>query len=373
MCQKIVCSFAAESGCLFGGGSGLFSKYVCALTVDGIVGRADAGGKRKMRYICDVCPRGCRLKEGQIGFCRVRMLRDGRNICRTYGAVAALHIAPSEIKPFFHFKPAARWLSVGGLGCNLRCPGCQNHHIAHSRVRDEELSRLQHLEPGQLVRLAKEAGCVGLSFTYNEPIIWWEYVVDAGYAAKEAGLLMNLVTNGYACEGVWRRLLDVCDAVRIDFKGFSEEVTRRAANLGQPEVVRRNAKIANDLGVHVEIISNIIPTINDAEDELRATAEWIVENLGVDVAWHLTRFVPHLRLSHLPPTPLETLEKGREIGLAAGLRFVYLGNVPGHPAENTYCPQCGACVVRRFHTEIVAVNIRNGRCAKCGAEIPIVW
>ena len=326
-----------------------------------------------MRVVCDVCPRGCRLKEGQIGFCRVRMLQDGKNICRTYGLVAALHVSPSEIKPFFHFKPGAKWLSVGTLGCNLRCPGCQNHHLAHSPITEADLSRLDRIEPQELVHLAQKAGCVGLSFTYNEPIIWWEYVVEAAKAAKEAGLLVNLVTNGYAGERVWRALLEVCDAVRVDFKGFSAAVTLRAANMKHPEIVRENALAAKKAGLHVEIISNIIPTINDAEVELRKSAEWIAKNLGPDTPWHITRFVPHLRFSHLPWTPVETLERAREIGLQAGLRYVYLGNVPGHPAESTYCPQCKTLIVKRIHVEIVKVNIRDGVCPKCGMKIPIIW
>lgn len=324
---------------------------------------------------CDVCPRGCILSDGNVGYCGVRVNKEGANLCRTYGRVAALHVSPSEIKPFFHFKPGAKWLSVGGLGCNLRCPGCQNHHIAHSSVSDEELLNTEHLDPNDLVRLAMEKNCVGISFTYNEPIIWWEFVKETALAAKKEGLLVNLVTNGYATEKIWSELLSVCDAVRIDFKGYSAEVTQRSANFKHPYVVRRNAKAVRNANLHLEIISNIIPTINDDEADLRRTAEWIVENLGSETPWHITRFVPHLHLSHLPPTPVSTLERGRRIGLEVGLRYVYIGNVPGHPAESTYCPECGTTVVKRIHLEIVEVNLdtKDSKCLKCGTRIKIVW
>ena len=322
--------------------------------------------------VCLLCPRRCALGEGDSGFCRARTVEKGVLYARTYGCASSLHIAPSEIKPFFHYKPGALWLSVGSLGCNLRCPGCQNYHIAHSSVSDEELSQTERLTPDSLVGLAVKRKTAGLSFTYNEPIIWSEFLLDAATEAHHAGLAVNLVTNGYATPKAWRRVLRAIDAVRMDVKGYFKETTIRVANMEHPEVVRRNAEETKAVGLHLEIITNLVPTLNDDEDELCRIADWIVEKLGDETPWHLTRFVPHLELSHLPSTPLERIEAAMEIAERAGLKFVYSGNIWGHRGEKTYCPDCGAVLIERYGCSLQKNRLKSGKCPDCGRKIPVI-
>ena len=321
------------------------------------------------RVRCRVCRRRCVIPPGGRGFCRVRENRGGRLVALTYGRVAALHVAPIEVKPLFHFYPGTMWLSVGSLGCNFRCPGCQNWQIAHA----EPGEAAREIEPGELVELAVRHGCKGLSWTYNEPTVWLEYTIDAGRKARERGLLANYVTNGFATPEALEAVAPYLDAYRVDIKAFDTQTYRRLANTDDLDGVLDSALRAKRLhGLHVECVTNVVPGYNDAPDQLRALARWISTELGPDTPWHVTRFIPHLDLSDVPATPVATLERARSIGLAEGLRFVYLGNVPGHEGENTWCDGCGALLIERGRG-VVKNRLRDGHCPECDRSIPGRW
>lgn len=302
--------------------------------------------------------------------CHTRINREGTLYTLIYGQVSAMHIAPMEIKPLFHFHPGTRALSFGSLSCNFRCIHCQNWEIAH---RDPDQRATEYISPGRAVALAQKLGCEGLCWTYNEPTIWLEYTIDSAQLAKQAGLHTSYVTNGFITPEALDAIGPYLDAFRVDVKGFRREFYQQVAKVSDFSGILEVAERAkHQWGVHVEVVTNIIPGFNDDPEQLRDLANWIVQDLGPDTPWHVTQFVPHLKLSHLSPTPVATLEKARYIGLEAGLRFVYLGNVPGHPAENTYCPECGELLIKRFNYSVLRSHIKGKRCGFCGAEIPIV-
>jgi pyruvate formate lyase activating enzyme len=318
---------------------------------------------------CGVCQRRCDVAPGKTGYCKTRKNVDGVLYSLIYGCVSSVRVSPIEIKPLFHFYPGSRWLSLGSLGCNFLCPGCQNWEIAHADA-EKDMDLVSRLSPEDSVELARQKGCKGISWTYNEPTLWLEYTLDSAKLARDAGLLTNYVTNGYITFEALDLLGPYLDAYRVDLKGFSNETYRRIANVpnlkGILDIIER-AKCRWNM--HVEIITNLISSINDREDELKNLASWIVEHLGPDTPWHVTRFFPYLRLSHLPPTPVASLERAREIGLEQGLEYVYLGNMPGHPAENTYCPGCGRMIIERRDYTIIQYHLRSNRCAFCNRVI----
>lgn len=320
--------------------------------------------------ICRTCLRYCRIKDGERGLCSTRENRGGAVYSLCYGQVATLAVAEAERKPLFHFMPGKTFLSVGTLGCNFRCPGCQNWEIAHSMVSEEEIEETRYIAPEELVRLAEEKGCVGLSFTYNEPTVWFEYTLHASKIGKERGLLTNYVTNGSMTPEALDEIGPYLDAFRVDVKGYWPNTYRQVANFGRASELRQVAERAKERwGMHVECVSNIIPGLNDSEEEMSLVARWMAEKLGRETPWHVTRFAPHLDLAGLPPTPLNKLEKIREVGIQEGLSYVYIGNVPGHPGENTYCPQCGNVVIDRTGFASPLVRLEGNLCPRCGREI----
>ena len=324
---------------------------------------------------CIVCQKRCLIAQDGYGFCHTRLNRGGKLYTLAYGRVASIALAPIEKKPLFHFYPGSRWLSLGSLGCNFRCPGCQNWEIAHARMSESgEKREREYLSPAAAIRMAKEHQCKGLSFTYNEPAVWFEYTLDCARLAKKNNLLTNYVTNGYLTEEALDEIGPYLDAFRVDLKGFSEKFYREMAGLSDYEgvlVVTRHAK--NRWRMHVEIVTNIIPGWSDDETQLKGIAAWIVDELGPNTPWHVTRFIPYLRLSHLGLTPLSILEKARQIGLDCGLLYVYLGNVSGHKAENTYCRRCGSLLIRRDSFIMRRFNITGGRCPECKEPVPGKW
>jgi len=278
-------------------------------------------------------------------------------------------VSPIEKKPLFHFYPGSLWLSLGTLGCNFRCPGCQNWEIAHARI-DSESSQVANLCPEESVALAKSKNCKGISWTYNEPTIWFEYTLDSAKLAKQNGLLTNYVTNGYITTEALDMIGPYLDAFRVDIKGFSRKLYREMCHVEDFKGILDSTKRAkHKWGMWIEIITNVTPGYNDDETQLKDIASWIKSDLGEFTPWHVTQFVPHLELSHVPATPVSTLEKAREIGLNAGLKYVYLGNVWGHPAENTYCHNCGKLLVERRGFHISQNQIDHGKCAICQTDV----
>ena len=322
---------------------------------------------------CGVCQRRCVIPEGQVGYCRTRLNEGGQLRSLIYGQVASIAVSPIEKKPCFHYYPASRWLSLGSVGCNFRCPGCQNWEIAHADP-SKSPPATEYLSPEDAVRLAEEKRCLGISWTYNEPTLWLEYTLDSARLARSSGLLTNYVTNGFATSEALDLLGPWLDSFRVDVKGFSRAAYRRIAHIdGFRGILDVIARAKHHWRMHVELVTNIIPTYNDRPEELRRLAEWIASELGPDTPWHITQFAPHLRLSHLPATAIETLEDARSIGLEAGLRYVYLGNVLGHPAENTYCHSCGELLIQRHGFSITQNRLDGNRCPSCRTEIPGRW
>ncbi|MFW3147038.1 MAG: AmmeMemoRadiSam system radical SAM enzyme, partial [Thermoplasmatota archaeon] len=315
---------------------------------------------------CLICQRGCFISEGSTGFCGTRINRSGSLYSNIYGLVSVMMVSPVEKKPFYHFHPGSKWLSLGSYGCNFKCPGCQNWDISHASPKGKG----KFISPEEVVEIALKKGCRGISWTYNEPTLWLEYTLDAAKLAKEKGLLTTNVTNGFFTEDSLDLIAPYLDASRVDIKGFSKESYGKIANIGKWEgILDVVEKAKNKYGIHVEIITNIIPTLNDDPRLLKGIAGWMRDSLGKETPWHVTRFHPHLDLSHLPSTPLSTLERAHEIGKEEGLDFVYLGNVPGHKWEDTYCPGCGKVLIKRYIFEIVANNMEGNRCPECRTEI----
>ncbi len=295
------------------------------------------------------------------------MNEDGRLSSLIYGEVSSLSINPIEKKPVFHFYPGSQWLSLGSAGCNFRCPGCQNWEIAHW---EKGLMGTEYLSPEDAVSHARDAGCLGISWTFNEPALWFEYTLDSAKAAKDQGLFTKYVTNGYITEEALNRLSPFLDVYRVDIKGFSARTYSRIGHISKFRGILDVTERAKKLGVHVEVVTNVILGHNDDERELRDLAAWMKTNLGTGTPWHVTRFHPHHELAYIPPTPIDTLENTWTLGKEAGLWYVYLGNVPGHRWENTYCHACGDLLIERYIFDVLQCRIENGRCPKCGTTIP---
>ncbi|MBW1740928.1 MAG: AmmeMemoRadiSam system radical SAM enzyme [Deltaproteobacteria bacterium] len=321
------------------------------------------------RIQCLICQRCCKIAPGKTGYCKTRKHINGKLYSLIYGQVSSMRISPIEIKPLFHFYPGSRWLSLGSLGCNFLCPGCQNWEIAHADI-ETDLPATQYVSPEKAVQLALEGNCHGISWTYNEPTIWFEYTLDSARMAKDSGLLTNYVTNGYITQEALDLLGPYLDAFRVDLKGFSSRAYRRIAHIPDFQGILQNIQRAKDQwGMHIEIVTNLIPGFNDHEDDLHQMARWIVDHLGSETPWHVTRFFPHLKLSHLSPTPISKLESARKIGMDEGLTYVYLGNCPGHGAENTYCPGCGKLLIERDNFEILQYHLKGSKCEYCDQQI----
>jgi len=321
------------------------------------------------RAQCHICQRRCLIKDKERGYCRTRVNRQGKLLSLIYGLVSTMMISPIEKKPVYHFFPGSAWLSLGSLGCNFRCPGCQNWDIAHSEVNmDTEVARI--ISPPELIQAAKKSECLGISWTYNEPTLWFEYTLEGAKLAKSNDLYTNYVTNGFITPEALDLIGPYLDVFRVDLKGFSKDSYQNIAHIndfsGILGVIQRAKK---KWKMHVEIVTNVIPGMNDKEEDLKQMASWIGEELGKDTPWHVTRFFPHLRLSHVEPTPLRTLEKTREMALAQGLNYVYLGNVWGSQAENTHCPRCGETLIEREGLETKEIHLKEGRCQFCSHSI----
>ncbi|HMK93616.1 MAG TPA: AmmeMemoRadiSam system radical SAM enzyme [Thermoleophilia bacterium] len=320
---------------------------------------------------CHVCPRLCVIRPGQLGVCRARKNRDGTLYSLVYDRVCSVAADPIEKKPLFHFFPGTTVLSLGTLGCNFTCVHCQNWQIAHADA-SEGLRDLRSLPVDNLPVLARNNECAGVAWTYNEPTIWIEYVIDGARVAHEHGLYTVMVTNGYITTDGLDAVAPHLDAYRVDVKGFDDELYRRLCRVPHHEPVLAAAERAlHEHGCHVEIVTNVIPTLNDDEATLRGIARWMVDRLGPKTPWHVTRFHPYLELSHLPATPIATLEQAVAFGHDEGLDFVYVGNVPGHEGENTVCPHCHRLVVRRTGYAVEDVALRQGHCDMCGEDLNV--
>jgi pyruvate formate lyase activating enzyme len=318
---------------------------------------------------CRVCPRRCHIKQGHSGVCRARTNHDGLLYTVIYDRVCSVAADPIEKKPLYHFFPGSTVLSLGTLGCNFTCRHCQNWQIAHADPT-AGAAELRELPVRNLPVLADHNACSGVAWTYNEPTIWLEYVLDGAQVAHEHGLYTVMVTNGYITEEALDVLAPSIDAYRVDVKGFTKALYHDLCRIDDFAPVLEAATRARHVhDCHVEIVTNVIPAMNDDEPTLRGIAEWIVGALGPETPWHVTRFTPHLELAHLSATPIRTLERAKTIGEQAGLRFVYIGNVADHPGQNTVCPGCRRLVARRTGFAVEDLAVRDGRCDMCGADL----
>jgi len=318
---------------------------------------------------CDLCWRRCKLPPDTYGVCGVRANIKGKLYTLVYGLVTAANVDPIEKKPLMHFEPGAQVFSISTAGCNFFCRFCQNWEI--SQARKEDIYG-KYLEPERIVELAKNLGADGISFTYNEPTIFFEYMYDVAKIAKKEGLFTTMVTNGYMTPEAIRKLGNLMDAATVDFKGSAnKEFYRRYMAVPDPSPIFDSLKVMKEVGWFIEITDLIVPKVGDKEEDLRRLAEWVRDNLGPETPFHLLRFHPDYLMRDFPQTPVETLERLAKIAKEeVGLHYVYLGNVPGHPLENTYCPNCGELVVERYGFYIVAWKLKDDfRCPKCGYRL----
>jgi pyruvate formate lyase activating enzyme len=322
------------------------------------------------RIRCRLCPHACLIAQGRVGVCGVRRNEDGALVALTYGRVSSVAVDPIEKKPVFHYFPGSSALSLGSVGCTMKCGHCQNWGISRAGVDDRELTDL----PAETVpEMAVRHGCRGVAFTYNEPVIWIEYVLEVAAACRDRGLYTVMVTNGYITREGLDALGRVIDVWRVDVKGLTDEQYRTLCRVPSPEPVLRAAERArHHWHMHVEVVTNVVPGINDADDTLRGIASWIASDLGRDTPWHITRFFPDLDFAHVPATPVPTLRRAREIGREEGLSFVYLGNVHEPGSEDTVCPACGAIAVRREGYAVLGRGTSDGACARCGTSLNLV-
>ena len=316
---------------------------------------------------CRLCAHNCRIKDGKRGVCLVRENRDGTLYTQAYGKSISHAIDPVEKKPLFHFQPGSSTFSIATAGCNFHCRFCQNWQISQV-LRDGGSILGQALSTERIVALAQETGCDSISYTYTEPTIFFEYAYDTARLAQGVGLKNIFVTNGYMSAEALETIQPYLDAANVDLKSFDDSFYKELAG-AKLQPVLNTLRLMKKLDIWVEVTTLIIPTWNDSEDGLCQIATFIAQELGVTTPWHISRFHPTYDLSNLPPTPIESLSKARQIGLAAGLRYVYEGNVPGSDGENTYCYSCGTLLIRRFGHRLVENKILAGHCYNCSSEI----
>ncbi|MEX2524571.1 MAG: AmmeMemoRadiSam system radical SAM enzyme [Gammaproteobacteria bacterium] len=323
------------------------------------------------RVQCDMCPRACRLKEGQRGLCFVRACRDGEVVLTTYGRSSGFCIDPIEKKPLNHFLPGTPVLSFGTAGCNLACKFCQNWDISKSREID---TLADSASPEALAEAAVRSGCRSVAFTYNDPVIFHEYAIDIARACHDKDIKAVAVSAGYVCPEPRREFYKHMDAVNIDLKAFTEDFYRRITGSELHTVLDTLRYIHHETGVWLEITNLIIPGKNDDEREIDAMTQWIYENLGPDVPLHFTAFHPDWKMRDVPPTPAATLTRAREIALCNGLNHVYTGNVHDAEGGSTWCAGCGTLLIGRDWYEMTAWQLtETGACRRCGTVCPGVF
>lgn len=323
---------------------------------------------------CFTCQRRCIVAPGKWGTCQTRINKNGKLYSVIYGVVSSVNVDPIEKKPVFHYKPGSPCLSLGTYGCNFRCSFCQNWEISHANGASLNIDNQKLLSPKEAIKIAKKSDAPGIAWTYNEPAIWLEYSLDGAKLAKKEGIYTCWVTNGYASKEAIDTIAPYLNIYRVDLKSFDDRLYQKLIGVPQAKGVFEMTKYVHDKypDIHIECVTNIIPTWNDSDKNLKKLAAWIVKNLGKKTPWHVTRFFPYADLTNVPPTPPETLYKVREIGMKAGLEFVYIGNMDVDKEDDTFCPKCGNLAIRRtgYSVEILGVD-KDGNCADCGEDLNI--
>jgi pyruvate formate lyase activating enzyme len=338
------------------------------------------------RIKCLACSRYCQIPEGQSGFCGVRVNEKGKLKLTVYARPCAVCVDPIEKKPVFHFLPGSKSYSLGTFGCNFSCLHCQNFDISQApwdlrkkdpinwrKYFDQLVAKCPEMKPEKVVEDATKSGCKSISFTYNEPTIFTEYAIDIMKIAKKKGLKGIYVTNGYESKECWNYIKNYIDVARIDLKAFTEEFYKRICG-ATLEPVKESIVYARKLGMWVEVVTLIIPGKNDSEDELKRMAEWLA-SIDKEMPWHVTAFYPANKMMDTPPTPPETLLRAKEIGLEAGLKHIYVGNVNSTYSdhESTLCKKCKKKIIVRVGFSITENNLLDGKCRFCKTEVKGVW
>jgi pyruvate formate lyase activating enzyme len=315
---------------------------------------------------CQLCAHRCIIPPGKGGICGVRQNESGKLMTTIYGKVSSIGPDPIEKKPFNHFMPGTSVLSLGSVGCNFRCDFCQNWSISQEYMN----RNLRDIQPEELPQMAAKYNCQSISWTYNEPTIWYEYTLDGARTAKLSGLGTSYVTNGYISEEALRELAPYLDAMNIDVKAFTDEFYRKRAG-AKLQPVLDTCQLAVELGIHIELTYLVIPGQNDEFEELRDFSRWVASDLGVRVPVHFSRFHPDFKFKSIPSTPMNTLHLAHRTAVEEGLKYVYLGNVMHCKEENTYCPNCGTLALERIGLQLVKNNSIEGKCGQCGFDLSI--
>ncbi len=319
---------------------------------------------------CNICPRACRVPDGERGWCGVRQNRGGVYKTLVYGKICSAHVDPIEKKPMYHYLPGTTAFSVATAGCNFECKFCQNWEI--SQARPEQIASAD-LPPQRMVDIAKARNVPTLAFTYTEPTVFYEYMHDSAALARKAGVGSVMISNGFMQEKPLRQLCQHLTGVKVDFKACREKFYREICR-GQLKPVQDTILLCKKIGIHLELVVLIVPTLNDTEEELKDLAKWVMDNVGPDVPLHFSRFTPMYRLKNLPPTPVKTLEQAHKIARDAGIHYVYLGNVPFHEANHTYCPKCGKLLIQRVGYLVRENHLtEKATCPQCGSTVPGVF
>jgi pyruvate formate lyase activating enzyme len=363
---------AAGAGAVLGAGWPALRRHLAAKEAGVELSRVEARHYVKLadREIeCRLCPRLCRLGDKERGYCGVRENIGGAYYTLVYGKVCSLNVDPIEKKPFFHVLPGTSALSLATAGCNVNCKFCQNWEI--SQARPEQVEAIDLLPEAAAARAAA-ARCPSIAYTYTEPTVFFEYMFDTAVRARRKGIRNVVVTGGHINPEPLAELLTVVDAVKVDLKSFSQDFYTAYVR-GSLEPVLRTIQAVAKSKVWLEIVYLVIPTLNDRPDRIREMVRWVRDEAGEGVPLHFSRFQPMYLVKNLPPTPVSTLEAARLTALEEGLKFVYLGNVPGHEAEDTLCPGCGTTVIARTGYSVDAVRLKKGSCEQCGTPIPGIW
>lgn len=318
---------------------------------------------------CQLCPRYCTVPKGRRGFCRVRENRSGKYYTLAYSNPCSLHIDPIEKKPLFHFYPKSTALSLAMAGCNFTCKNCQNWDISQAQPDD---TYNFEITPGEMAELAVNQGCPTIAYTYTEPSVFFEYVIDTAREARARGINNIIKSNGYLNPAPMEELIPQLDAANIDLKGFSEQFYRDLTG-GTAAPVLATIRRLKEAGVWLEITNLIIPGFNDQPKLIADMCRWLVDNTGLEVPLHFSRFYPQYKLLDVPPTPAATLEQAADIARQMGIKFVYIGNVPELNQENTYCSQCGKLLIERHGFDVLSLHLAAGKCRYCRTAIPGRW
>ena len=330
----------------------------------------DLKNAHKNRVVkCLLCAHGCMIQDGGRGKCGARVNVRGELKSLVYGRPITTHTDPIEKKPLYHFLPGSAAFSIATGGCPLACKFCQNWQISQSRPEDYSTP---FVPPSDIVGSAAANKAPVIAFTYNEPTVFAEYLIDIANEGKKKGLRSVIISCGFMREEPLKEMIDALDAIKIDLKGFSEDFYRSVCKAELQPVLRSIKQVAK-AGRHLEIVNLVVPTLNDKAGDIRDLAKFVLDEAGPDTPLHFTRFHPDYQLLNLPPTPVSTLEKAREAAMELGLRYVYVGNVPGHPGNQTYCPKCGKAVIERQGFLVKTMNLKQGKCAFCGAAVKGVW